>query len=328
MSDAARCPICLNKYGDCCRVVSTTPGSDRYGLDCDYCGQFEISGSALAKLERNEQDITPLQRSVLAHHTRISSGIGRSPPLVKSVVLEKLLENPVLPNPAEQSANLIRLIGDHLTTTGEPLFISNACFSLVGAFNPDRLSALRSALNEGHLIRITKKGTEVARNGPGLIYGEYCDLTLQGWDKYETERRGRFAGNFGFLAMRFGDATLDPFVRDVLKPCVKNELVFDLFDMRDLAQAGIIDNIMRAKIRDAAFVIVDLTHDNAGAYWEAGYAEGLGKPVIYMCERTKFESKQTHFDTNHCTTVPWSLAEPDRFRSEIIATLRRSLNLF
>ena len=38
-------------------------------------------------------------------------------------------------------------------------------------------------------------------------------------------------------------------------------------------------------IRDAKFVIADLTHDNNGAYWEAGYAEGLGKPVIYICEK-------------------------------------------
>ena len=45
---------------------------------------------------------------------------------------------------------------------------------------------------------------------------------------------------------------------------------------------------MRERIRDAAFVLVDLTHDNPGAYWEGGYAEGLGKPVIYICEASKF----------------------------------------
>ena len=80
------------------------------------------------------------------------------------------------------------------------------------------------------------------------------------------------------------------------------------------------------QIRDAAFVIADLSHDNLGAYWEAGYAEGLGKPVIYICERGKFEEKQTHFDTNHCTTVLWSTDDPDQFRRELIATLRRSLD--
>src|SRR3546814_372746 len=98
--------------------------------------------------------------------------------------------------------------------------------------------------------------------------------------------------------------------------------------MRNVARAGIIDNIMRSQIRDAAFVIVDLTHDNSGAYWEAGYAEGLGKPVIYICEKAKFDKAKTHFDTNHCTTVVWTREKGEEFRAELIATLRRSLNLF
>ena len=83
---------------------------------------------------------------------------------------------------------------------------------------------------------------------------------------------------------------------------------------------------MRIQIRDAAFVIVDLTHDNPGAYWEAGYAEGLGKPVIYICEKTKFDKKKTHFDTNHCTTVPWSRDDDAGFRERLTETLRRSLD--
>ena len=85
---------------------------------------------------------------------------------------------------------------------------------------------------------------------------------------------------------------------------------------------------MRTQIRDAAFVLVDLTHDNSGAYWEAGYGEGLGKPVIYICEQNKFDTEKTHFDTNHCTTVAWSIGDPEPFVERLIATLRRSLNLF
>ena len=84
----------------------------------------------------------------------------------------------------------------------------------------------------------------------------------------------------------------------------------------------------REKIRDAAFVLVDLTHENSGAYWEAGYAEGLGKPVLYICERAKFEAAKTHFDTNHLTTVLWEAHKPHEFIEQLIATLRRSLNLF
>lgn len=128
--------------------------------------------------------------------------------------------------------------------------------------------------------------------------------------------------------MKFGDAALDPFVAQVVKPTVKTGIGYDLIDMRDVARAGIIDNIMRSQIRDSAFVIVDLTHDNSGAYWEAGYAEGLGKPVIYICEKGKFQDAKTHFDTNHCTTVIWSADNADDFGRELVATLRRSLNLF
>ena len=85
---------------------------------------------------------------------------------------------------------------------------------------------------------------------------------------------------------------------------------------------------MRIRIRDSVFVIADLTHDNSGAYWEASYAEGLGKPVVYICERTKFDEQRTHFDTNHCTTVLWSEDDPDNFGNELVATLRRSLDDF
>ena len=142
----------------------------------------------------------------------------------------------------------------------------------------------------------------------------------------KRKKRGGFAGNNGFLAMEFDDATLEKFVLEVLKPTVKEATDYDLVDMRNVSKAGIIDNIMRVQIRDAKFVIVDLTHDNNGAYWEAGYAEGLGKPVIYICEKKKFEAKKTHFDTNHCTTVPWSREDDEGFRQELTATLRRSLD--
>ena len=79
-------------------------------------------------------------------------------------------------------------------------------------------------------------------------------------------------------------------------------------------------------------MLADLTHNNNGAYWEAGYAEGLGKPVVYLCEKEKFEKSKedcggTHFDTNHCTTIPWSRDDDEGFRKKLIATIHRSLEM-
>ena len=142
-------------------------------------------------------------------------------------------------------------------------------------------------------------------------------LSLAGWDQYEAEKRGELSGNYGFLARKFNDPDLDMFVCDVLRPAVEKSSGYKLHDMNDLSKAGVIDNIMRIAVRDAKFVLVDLTHDNNGAYWEAGYAEGLGKPVIYLCEQGKFDAEKTHFDTNHCTTVPWDRNDDEDFKKPI-----------
>ena len=220
-------------------------------------------------------------------------------------------------SPAVQAMNLIREIGDKVSEFGEP----------IGEFSvDDQISVqLMGELIEENIIK-PMTGPIRASGSHGVTYIG-VNLTLKGWEQYESERRGKFEGSYGFIAMQFGDPDLDGFVRDVVKPAVKEGIGYDLVDMRDVAQAGIIDDIMRIQIRDSAFVIADLTHDNHGAYWEAGYAEGLGKPVVYICERTKFKRDGSHFDTNHCTTVLWSNDDPERFRKELIATLRRSLDL-
>ena len=63
------------------------------------------------------------------------------------------------------------------------------------------------------------------------------NLTLKGWERYEQEKRGEFEGNYGFIAMQFDDHDLDVFVRDVVKPTVKQDTGYDLVDMRDVARA-------------------------------------------------------------------------------------------
>lgn len=217
-------------------------------------------------------------------------------------------------NPKIQAMNLIREIGDKVSQSGEPIDQLS---------DGDRFTVqlIEELIDHG----VIKSSDPVSfLNGSTAFMG--VNLTLEGWEQYEAEKRGQISGNYGFIAMQFGDDELDPFVSDVVKPAIKEKLGYDLIDMRDIAEAGIIDNIMRVRIRDAAFVVADLTHDNRGAYWEAGYAEGLGKPVVYICERTKFEKENSHFDTNHCTTVPWSKDEPEKFSRELIATLRRSLD--
>ncbi|MCY4420284.1 MAG: hypothetical protein OXC42_03405 [Gammaproteobacteria bacterium] len=218
--------------------------------------------------------------------------------------------------------NLIRYIGDQVSEAGQPIDQLSGVAGMISAPNEEISNNLVEELEDIGLLRIGK----TISTFDGRIFMN-VNLSLEGWEKYEKEKHGDFEGNYGFIAMEFGDVCLDKLFREVMKPAIQEQLNIDLVNLEDVAQAGVIDDIMRAEIRGAIFVIADLTHDNYGAYWEAGYAEGLGKPVIYICEKEKFEEKSTHFDVNHCTTVPWSMDDPDEFCDKLIAVLRQSIQL-
>lgn len=321
------CPICLGSHSDEANVVGRGGG---YLVDCPVCGRYAISEEAWEDSLDPEngagQQLSEMCRAKLAHKVRTGN---HSPTSTRAVVPDEFISGFIAdgcpgPTPAEQANNIIRFIGDEVSRAGQNIeTLPVEFFAIVGAPNPKFAGSIAMELRTKELVDGIPSQAPAT---PHLM--QNVNLTLDGWARYEAEKRGEVAGSFGFIAMQFGDAVLDPFVKGVIKPAVKAGINYDLVDMRDVSRAGIIDNIMRTHIRDSAFVIVDLTHDNAGAYWEAGYAEGLGKPVIYICEGTKFEEAKTHFDTNHCTTVAWSEDDPDQFEKDLIATLRRSLNLF
>jgi nucleoside 2-deoxyribosyltransferase len=50
-------------------------------------------------------------------------------------------------------------------------------------------------------------------------------------------------------------------------------------------------------LKKSKFVIADFTQQRQGVYFEAGFALGQGKQVIYLCSEADFE--HCHFDTNH-----------------------------
>jgi hypothetical protein len=320
MAENVACPVCASTDGYACT-------SEQYGsrdaklFHCEVCGTFAVAGTVLDDTNGLRiNGLNKVRRAALSHRLRVAQSPGREPRLLTSYDFgEDALRNLVLPSPLQQSTNAIRVVGNYVSENGEALPSMSADFAAtIGA--PSLIAAfeLLQELKDHGLV------TALSQRLMNEVVMQDVNLTLRGWEGYEAEKRGALSGNYGFIALKFGDPVLDPFLKDHIKPAV-SEIGYDLFDMRDVAEAGIIDNLLRMQIRDAAFVLVDLTHENAGAYWEAGYAEGLGKPVLYICEKAKFDEKQTHFDTNHCTTVLWDTTDPSTFKQDLIATLRRSL---
>lgn len=109
-----------------------------------------------------------------------------------------------------------------------------------------------------------------------------CTLTPAGWTRYRELSSARVTSRYAFMAMKYNDAELDGIVRMWFAPAVM-ATGFELRRLDENQPAGLIDDQLRVAIRTSRFLICDVTHGNRGAYWEAGFAEGLGKPVIYTC---------------------------------------------
>ena len=311
---ASGCPICLNSV-----VEHWLTNQAATGFTCEICGQFKVSSTAQAVLAANKDRYSTVKRAALSYRLRRATDAGSEQLMVTSDWIEgKALELLALPTPAQQATNIIRFVGDETSQTGNDLDQFPESFhASIGA--PNREFAMKTVAD------LVDRGWLNATRIPGEYYGaQDARLTLAGWERYEAERQGETSGNYGFMAMQFGNDALESFLSEHIRPAI-HTMGYELNTTRDKSRAGIIDNLMRIDIRDSAFVLVDLTHDNRGAYWEAGYAEGLGKPVLYICEKSKFEDTQTHFDTNHSTTVCWNSANPAKFKDDLIATLRRSL---
>ena len=79
-----------------------------------------------------------------------------------------------------------------------------------------------------------------------------------------------------------------------------------------------IDDAIIAEIRRSKFIVADFTHGDDGArggvYFEAGFAMGLGIPVIFTCRGDMIT--KVHFDTRQYNHIVWNDLDELRRRSE------------
>jgi hypothetical protein len=160
--------------------------------------------------------------------------------------------------------------------------------------------------------------------GSGHTHDIPVRLTFQGWQRFEALGRGAIQTRIVFMAMQFGDDDLTRVVNECFRPAVARA-GFELRVLSDKPRAGSIDDQLRVALRTSRFALADLTHGNHGAYWEAGFAEGLGRPVIYTCRKAEWDERRTHFDTNHLQTIIWEPDKLDDTGAQLTAMIRETL---
>jgi hypothetical protein len=272
-----------------------------------------------------------INRTLLSHRIRkmqVDDTRTEGGPVVIYIADLSIYVDQRAPNPQEQADNLILWIGTQQDGRPESWASSRIepLAAIVGAaVSPDvgNEPGFQWLQHQYQVVKYQRSDlfdTDLNKVPSQLSFR----LTMKGWSLYEELRRRVVDSKKAFMAMKFNDITMDNMLQSCFKPAAART-GFVLFALNDGQPAGLIDNQIRAAIRTARFVIADLTHDNNGAYFEAGFAEGLGMPVIYTCENGKFREKKTHFDTNHMVTVPWTETEPEIAARLLTATIRATV---
>ena len=132
-----------------------------------------------------------------------------------------------------------------------------------------------------------------------------------------------------FVALGFMPDLLDACEKAIKPAC--QSCGFDAFLISDKEHnKGITDEIIVA-IKTSKFVITDFTYNNCGAYFEAGYAQGLSLEIIRLCKKEWFDEKdengnninQLHFDIRHYNLILWENHDDliKRLKARIRATV-------
>lgn len=141
-------------------------------------------------------------------------------------------------------------------------------------------------------------------------------ITPNGYSRIDLLQKNTAFGRKVLVAMKFGDDTknLREAIRTGVKDAGYNAVFIDEVQHNDFITPELLKHI-----RDSKFVVVDLTHQNNGAYFEEGYAMGLGKPVIQLCQKDTY----LHFDIAQKNTIMWSTEAdiPERLTNRIKATI-------
>lgn len=307
MSDPATetCPLCK---------LATKPSvrdPKRHAVlifECPNCGRYHLHESLIVAWAENVRD-----NAVVSHAIRKQQGLSNEV-LVTPEWRENILRNASLPNPSEQANNFLLWLGQLLERKGPGYSLipyRDGLRATIGAQTSADVQFVQTGLMKDSIIESfpTQSSPEIR-------------LTFKGWERYERLKRQSTNSRVAFMAMQYGDDQLNEVFERCFRPAA-DRAGYSLEKLEDSPKPGLIDVRMEVEIRRSRFVVADLTHQNLGAYWEAGFASGLDKPVIYTCRSDV--SQSIHFDTNHRFNIKWDPNVLDDAGTLLTATIRAAL---
>jgi hypothetical protein len=124
-------------------------------------------------------------------------------------------------------------------------------------------------------------------------------ITAKGYEYLEKQRTlDRSQSKDVFIAIKFDESyqSVSDFIANSIKENGYNAVRVDEQHHTEF----IMDYNMR-KIKECRFMVAELSSQNLGVYYEAGYAMGIGVPVIAVAKKDR--KKDIHFDLKQLNTI-------------------------
>lgn len=138
-------------------------------------------------------------------------------------------------------------------------------------------------------------------------------ITPKGHTYLSELKRTQVNSQIGFCAMWF-DSRLLPVWNDGICKAIE-AAGYEAKRIDTHQHNNRIDDEIIAMLRRSKFVVADFVGNRAGVYFEAGYALGLGLPVIWTCNIDKLH--RIHFDNRQYNFVTWEWGKLDEFKTNL-----------
>ena len=206
------------------------------------------------------------------------------------VFVDELINTTYYPRlPNDKSDNLLQLLHAVQEYDGEYNIIGENTLeelTLKGYFkNIDETKFYLNNLNKSGFIEYFDE-TELGGSSA-------TTLTVEGLQKIIEINENGNNSNLSFIAMAFREETRQ--YREAIKRALlMANFIPIIIDEAHVGSDKTIPDEIFNSIKKAKFCVADFSFHRNGVYFEAGYALGLGKPVIYCCHNNQFN--ESHFD--------------------------------
>ncbi len=264
-------------------------------IKCPNCGIYSIS-DRMYKVFLNpnslKDDELESNKHLISGFIREMNELGIPLETITSVVdYEQFYNNSFIPiTPLDKADKILKHIFRKTTFFGEEIDLTQQ-YAIAYARNSAEFLNLINLLYEMQYIS--------SKNSKGYF------LTASGYKKIEELESRNKASKQAFVAMWFDDELKDIYDKYIYKAIDEAKFKPVRIDGKEHINK-ICDEII-AEIRKSRFIVADFTGQRGGVYYEAGFAQGLGIPVIWTCREDYAE--KLHFDIRQYNCIIWETGD-------------------